>query len=107
MTCESGTTKVDMPLEEIAARSFSDDRDSSQHSGLQSPDLRCSFERWRPWCRKTPVVQHRARRDRLATGHIGQIVGLAEQVMDPDRWGGGLMFELYKTKADPSIRLQC
>ena len=37
--------------------------------------------------RKGPVVQHRARRDRLAMGHVWQVAGLAEQVMDPDRLG--------------------
>ncbi len=52
-----------------------------------------------------PVVQHRAGRDRLAMHDIRQVAGLAEQVVDPDGRGGAavLMFELYKTKADPSI----
>ncbi|MEY9392424.1 hypothetical protein ABIF93_010745 [Bradyrhizobium japonicum] len=31
-----------------------------------------------------PVVQHRARRDRLAMHDVGQIAGLAEEVVDPD-----------------------
>ena len=37
MKREPATTNEDTPLEEIAASSFSDDRDSGQHSGVYNP----------------------------------------------------------------------
>jgi hypothetical protein len=36
-----------------------------------------------------PVVKHRAGRDRLAMHDVGQVAGLAEQIVDPDRGGRG------------------